>query len=157
MWESHVSGCQLLASRLVKAHRTPSNAEALFNLRIVVDVFVVVKIDELVAEGLAEDESDRQQKPRAYGRRRRTGRRAIMRRVSGLCVPSSAHEISVRSSRRFCTDPPPGQQLGHQPCGGRIATGRTGRGDELDHVGPHQPAPRLRRQRPDHLHRLPPR
>ena len=67
MCESQVSGCQLQAWYAVIAQAIPSPVRPPLNVRVLVDVIVVVEVDEVVAGRLAEDGDHRQQQKAADG------------------------------------------------------------------------------------------
>ena len=84
MCESHVSGCQLPACLAVKAQAIPWAVEAVGNVRVLVDVVVVVESDEAIPGGPAIHQHYRQQNKAADGPRRAAAWRAILRRFSLL-------------------------------------------------------------------------
>ena len=70
MWESQVSGCQWPISPYVNAQRNPSRVSPFWTTGFSYTYLVVIVVDELMPDRLAEDQSDRQQKKTADGRHR---------------------------------------------------------------------------------------
>ena len=97
MWESQVSGCQWPISPYVQRPAKSLQGQPLRDDGVFIHILVVIEVDELMPDRLAEDQSDRQQKKTADGRHRvgvmrpksQVCRGGIFRRTAAIgCSPS---------------------------------------------------------------------
>ncbi len=68
MWESQVSGCQLLRMKGRKGPAKSLQGQPPLDDGVFVHVLVVIEVDELMPDRLAEDQGDGQQQKTADGR-----------------------------------------------------------------------------------------